>query len=390
MQSDIAKKAISAVNTSEMAYCKFLTPNDTGETGSHQSGIYIAKNSWNILFDVQGQRGTNMDRMVRIRWQEDFYTDSRFIYYGSRTRNEYRITRFGRGFPFLTSDNLGDLFIIIKKTDTDYDAYILSNETEINEFLEAFGMSPAETNRIIERCFTLSPEENVEQEFIDYIQSLTVDFPASIDMATRAREIYYRVFNHFENIRNNPDGELIKWIDMEYRLFRRLEYERYTDIINRGFKCVDDFIDTANIILNRRKSRAGKSLEHHLSAIFENNSLRFTAQAYTEGNKRPDFIFPGQAEYCDLNFSSEKLIFLGAKTTCKDRWRQILNEADRIEKKHLFTLQQGISPAQLNEMKTENVVLVVPDQYINTYPQEFRDGIYSLKKFIQYVREKSV
>jgi hypothetical protein len=30
---------------------------------------------------------------------------------------------------------------------------------------------------------------------------------------------------------------------------------------------------------------------------------------------------------------------LGAKTTCKDRWRQVLTEAIKIPHKHLFTLE---------------------------------------------------
>ena len=31
---------------------------------------------------------------------------------------------------------------------------------------------------------------------------------------------------------------------------------------------------------------------------------------------------------------------LAVKTTCKDRWRQILNEADKIHQVHLFTLRE--------------------------------------------------
>ena len=38
-------------------------------------------------------------------------------YYGQGTRNEYRITRFGRGFPFFQDDNVGDLLIIAKYTE---------------------------------------------------------------------------------------------------------------------------------------------------------------------------------------------------------------------------------------------------------------------------------
>lgn len=34
---------------------------------------------------------------------------------------------------------------------------------------------------------------------------------------------------------------------------------------------------------------------------------------------------------------------LAVKTTCKDRWRQILNEADKIHQVHLFTLGRSFS-----------------------------------------------
>ena len=145
----------------------------------------------------------------------------------------------------------------------------------------------------------------------------------------------------------------------------------------------------ANMVLNRRKSRAGKSLEHHLSAIFDGNEIIYTSQAVTEGNKKPDFIFPSQEAYHDMTFPTDKLISLAAKTTCKDRWRQVINEADRLRDrpKYLCTLQQGISPAQMDEMQSENVILVVPRQYITTYPADRQDRIWTLSKFVSYVRE---
>ncbi len=98
--SEMLDKAIVRVEQSELAFCKFLAANDVGTTGAHQVGIYIPKNSINILFNIPGVRGENKDRHVTIKWQDDFTTASRFIYYGRGTRNEYRITRFGRGFPF--------------------------------------------------------------------------------------------------------------------------------------------------------------------------------------------------------------------------------------------------------------------------------------------------
>ncbi len=141
--------------------------------------------------------------------------------------------------------------------------------------------------------------------------------------------------------------------------------------------------------LNRRKSRAGKSLEHHLAAIFDENGISYTPQAVTEGNKRPDFLFPSECAYHDFAFPASKLASLAAKTTCKDRWRQILNEADRLRdgKKYLCTLQQGISAMQLDEMEAERVVLVVPKPYIQTYPKEKQPGIWTLSKFVDYIKE---
>jgi len=384
----ITESAIQAVSKGKLAYCKFLSSNDTGDTGAHQAGIYIAKNAVSILFDEPGQRGENKDRYVKIRWQDDFETESRFIYYGTGTRNEYRITRFGKGFPFLRSENTGDLFILVQMDYDYYHAYILQTDDDINEFLNAFGMSPADTGKIIQKE-EMAPQTQVDIAIMQFIRELDVDFPSSAEMSEMARKIHYQVYDHEENIIMDPDGEIVSWTELEYKLFRRLELERYGDAIAKGFSSVEQFIDLANVVINRRKSRAGKSLENHLSAIFDGNGLSYEAQPITEGRKRPDFLFPGGDSYHDPFWPTDKLVFLGAKTTCKDRWRQILNEADRIRVKYLFTLQQGISAQQLDEMATENVVLVVPKVYLDSYPKEKQNSIWTLRKFIGYVKEKT-
>ena len=143
------------------------------------------------------------------------------------------------------------------------------------------------------------------------------------------------------------------------------------------------------MVLNRRKSRAGKSLEHHLAAIFDGNRIQYSAQAVTEGNKKPDFIFPSGEAYHNQNFDVKKLVTLAAKTTCKDRWRQVLNEANRMKEspKYLCTLQQGISRAQMDEMQDENVILVVPKPYISSYPRDRQDRIWTLARFVKYIQE---
>ena len=82
------------------------------------------------------------------------------------------------------------------------------------------------------------------------------------------------------------------------------------------------------------------------------------------------------------------MTFLGSKTTCKDRWRQVLNEANRIPNKHLFTLQMGISENQLQEMKDEHLTLVVPKSNINSFSKKYHDIIMALSSYIQLVQNK--
>ncbi|SAC04760.1 Type-2 restriction enzyme EcoRII [Enterobacter hormaechei] len=73
---------------------------------------------------------------------------------------------------------------------------------------------------------------------------------------------------------------------------------------------------------------------------------------------------------------------LAVKTTCKDRWRQILNEANRISPVHLFTLQEGVSQAQYREMQAEGVRLVVPSSIHKKYPEAVRAELMTLGAFI--------
>ena len=281
------------------------------------------------------------------------------------------------------------MIVIVQKNFEEYDSWILNTDYEIEKFLDAFNLSPTETGILIDTK-KFSSELKTEQEILKFISTLEIDFPPAEIMSQVARNIHEKIFNHSENIIQNPDTKLLQWIEMEYTLFRKIEEARYGEKIFHGFNSMQEFIDVANSVLNRRKSRAGKSFENQLKAIFDGNNLHYDSQAVTEANKKPDFIFPSSNAYHDLNYSADKLIVLGAKTTCKDRWRQILNEADRVrgKKKYLCTLQQGISIQQLQEMKSEKVVLIVPRPYIEKYPKEFRQEIFTLSQFINFVKEK--
>lgn len=379
-------QAIKSVQQSKIAFSKYIKANDTGSTGGHQSGFHIHKRAWSLIFDTEGIKGTNKDKFVTIKWQDDFETDSRFIYYGVGTRNEYRLTRFGKGFPFLQDENIGDLLIICKKSNTAYEAFVLQTDHDIENFFSAVNISSNDTNGLIPRHFEQTSEDILLNCFNAYVKSLAIDFPPTFELAEKARNCYFGAYNKTSKaIKTNPDKEILNWLDAEFQLFKVFENDRYAKLIREPFETVEALISSANTVLNRRKSRAGRSLEHHLDKVFRTFELKYDTQATTEGKKKPDFLFPSESKYAERGFDLSKLIVLAAKTTCKDRWRQILNEADKIETKHLFTLQQGISSNQLEEMQKYNVQLVVPKPYLKSFPEAYRTKIFTLENFVSHV-----
>lgn len=387
--NDYVSEAVSLIQQGHKAFFKFIAANETGDTGGHQCGFYIPKDYLTEAFETPCVKGDNQDKKVRIVWNGVVSTESRFVYYGKGTRNEARITSFGRGFEFLKSEYTGAIVVFVKESRNLFHSYVFNAEEEIDEFLGCLGLSPTDANKLIQiGDVRLSPTDQEAMAFSSFIGSLNGAFPSSTEMSAAARKIENLVYDHAEYIQTRPDAKLLSWSEVEYRLFRAVENNRYGGVVAQGFASVEDFLKMANALLNSRKSRAGKSFEHHLAALFSGNELQFEEQVVTEGNKKPDFVFPSSAAYHDASFDERRLVFLAAKTTCKDRWRQILNEADRFKgkTKYLCTLQQGMTKKQINEMTAEKVVLVVPEPYIPDYPLEMRSGILSVDDFIRKVK----
>ncbi|MDK5935244.1 type II restriction endonuclease, partial [Serratia nevei] len=63
-----------------------------------------------------------------------------------------------------------------------------------------------------------------------------------------------------------PDKLLLERREKEYDLFRQVEELHVLDKVKEGFDSVEEFIELANSVSNRRKSRSGKSLEIHLNS----------------------------------------------------------------------------------------------------------------------------
>jgi hypothetical protein len=221
----------------------------------------------------------------------------------------------------------------------------------------------------------------VAQRELRKAQKEGLTFPTTARMAVVAREL-----THVDTA--DDDAMLLHWLESEERIFRAIERILVEAKLSSGFESVDDFIEYSLSTQNRRKSRMGIALQNHLTEIFRRRGLRFDTQIFTENRKRPDFVFPGRAEYLDEDFPQDKLVMLAAKSTCKERWPQILTEAARIPIKHLCTLDTAISEEQSAEMDRRGVCLVVPAGLQVTYSLTQRGALMSLAEFVSFVADR--
>ena len=192
-----------------------------------------------------------------------------------------------------------------------------------------------------------------------------------------------------------PDATLMHWMEQEESLFRIYERHIVQKRLKAGFgddgQDVDDFISFSLSVQNRRKSRVGHAFEGHLECLFNLHDLKFEQGRgkgkVTENNKRPDFIFPSFAAYHNESFPTASLMMLGAKTTLKDRWRQVPSEANRISEKHLVTMEAAISKTQFEEMSSQQLQLVVPTPIQSTYSDDVKSQLMDVHGFIRMIRD---
>jgi hypothetical protein len=218
------------------------------------------------------------------------------------------------------------------------------------------------------------------------LEQLLLRFPGGFP-ATREFSAFARSLSQID-VHDSPDAALSNWLNLEDRAFRLFENHWLASAIEAGFANVDEFIRFSLSVQNRRKARAGYALENHLVELFRRLGIDCSYNVVTEHASRPDFIFPGIDPYRDNEFPVERLTMLGAKTTCKDRWRQVLAEATRIPEKHLCTLEPGISVSQTDEMQGSNLQLVVPGAIFSSYTETQQTWLMSISDFVALVKER--
>lgn len=343
-------------------------------------------------------------------------TDGNVTWYDSRanhaTRSEHRL--------FYSSSDVskkfceGDLLLIGKKIDGDILVLAVEGGSTIeNQILWLFGIEEDNLNRFLYKDIEGNSQSdsklNFTSRFIlselgieiketdeNYLDLIISKFGEEKLPSTSIFSDFARSTMPEVSAIENPDQALFDWMEREEVLFRT--FERY--LINKKIKDkifdingnvdVDSFFSFSLSVQNTRKSRAGQALENHLEKVFIDNKINYSREKQTEKRKKPDFVFPNIEAYHDQNFNESLLTMLGAKSTCKDRWRQVLSEANKIKEKHLFTLEPSISSNQTEEMKASNLQLVVPRQIFGTYNQEQQKWLMDLNQFLSLTKQREL
>lgn len=381
----VSLAAAGALERAEHALVKWVTPNDAGTTGSHQAGFHLAVDTWPLFFDRPGQDGEQFDREVSVRWSGHGETSSRAVWYGRRSRSEYRLTRFGRGFPFRGEQHVGSLLVIAPTVDDDtFDAFVLTTDEEITGFLAATGLGGADVGGLVRR--RPDPDLCLDRE-IEAFMAQHRDFPSTTVMAAAARRVSQRCLG---TRAGRPDEAIVRWTEVEFRLFRALEDRDFTDRLREGpITDVTRLVELALPFMNRRKSRAGRSFEHHFAACLDAADLPYTAQATTEGTSTVDFVFPSEDAYADPSHPADRLVACGAKTSTRERWRQVLDEADRVDERFLLTLQP-VPLSTIEQMAERGLQLVVPRPNQTDFGRAAAERLWSVDRFLGHVRDTVV
>jgi hypothetical protein len=234
----------------------------------------------------------------------------------------------------------------------------------------------------------------LEEQAPNYLDEMLLKFGGTFP-TTQIFSAYARATLRDVSARENADTALVVWMEREEVLFRTLERHLLGDQLQQlqrrsAEMDPDAFMKLSMSFQQRRKSRAGSALENHVEAVFSAHGVTYSRTAVTENNLKPDFVLPSIRFYRDPLFPSARLTMLAAKTTCKDRWRQIINEASRIDIKHLLTLEPRISSNQTAEMLSEHVQLVLPESLHSTYTAEQAKWLMTVGEFIDLAKQRQI
>ncbi|AWT13131.1 type II restriction endonuclease [Stenotrophomonas maltophilia] len=389
------------VARSERLFLKKLSRNDASwadEGGGHQSGFYVPRDVRESDFFPELRARKDLPHIYEAVcpsfWpQTGEVREASGIKYYSNKRSECHFTRIpAELFSGLSPASwlLGGAlrepeggahhwFVVIDSASGD--AELLESRLNIQSDFHFGLFSPSD----LKQASSIESKEAEEliQEIDTALRSGSIDalvakyakLPSPEKLAGEARNTFLttvraKTFDPW-TIKKPGDALMRVSRDIEFSIYRRHElrmraveiakvladHDRVATAAVQGFPSMDSIFLSAS---QQRKSRAGKSFESHLAAMLKAGGVRFEAQAIL-GQRRPDFVLPDQATVA-LNTSRgyEEAAILSAKTTLRERWKQITHERFNCAI-FLATVDDRVSKEALEDLRKAEITLVVPE-----------------------------
>ena len=415
-------KIQSLVSSSNELFVKKLSRNDTSwadDTRKHQAGFYIPrqireKGFFPSLVANNPDKPHIFHAELSVLWPQTGEATLSGMRHYSNKGPETHFTRLPHAlFRDLTPASLllaGKLSSPI--SDCGYWIVILDSADEEAELLETvldirsdfhFGLFQPS---LFEEASRLRQDE--KQELIERLQhairngtlEMVVreygELPQPHVIAKEARDqwLHANGLDRFDPwVIANP-GDAIMEIsrDIEYTLYRQYELRRRSAelvavLTGKGdlvTAVVNHFPDIDRVLLSasqQRKTRAGRSFEHHISASLYAGRIRFVEQAVT-GGRRPDFVMPDLETLNSHGRSAIEALVLAAKTTLRERWKQVSSEKLNCEV-FLATVDDRVAATSIDEMAEAGIRLIVPESLKSSSETDYRplSNVISFREF---------
>jgi hypothetical protein len=170
----------------------------------------------------------------------------------------------------------------------------------------------------------------------------------------RAMERFHYPAKYVDAIRNQRNQETIpaEWDELETAVAESLQR----------------ILEISKSVTQSRRSRAGNSFEWYLAFLLDRYEIPYDRES---GTRRVDFrIWPG---------NSNREAVLSAKTTARERWKQIHDNS------YFITLDRGVTESKLEKVKEKGIRIVVPESDKSDVAQYNGEAnVFSFSSFLRH------
>lgn len=394
--------------TSDKISIKKLSRNDRGwawePKQGKQDGIYISGELRGDFFPpdsgvpVRADKPHIRDMLVPVGWPQaplDEQRDARYVRYTNKG-GETHLTRIPRSlFAAAGPASLLVLGRTSQLPELEFKALLVDSGSAVYGLLESrFDLRPDFMAGVFESpADTALPAREVDelQMFIDEaVDAVTTgrlhlllqkyaEMPAAETLSNQSRQLW---LDQNPRCTLNPmtlekPGDAVRSIvsGIEFDLYRQHEVRtRGAKLIklllgdgavptvgSMVTRLVRDFSGFYSEILNasqQRKARVGTGFETHIRSLLDAGDVPYAEQRVVS-SFRPDFVLPNVELY---QASSPHALVLSAKTTLRERWKQVTMEKRNCPV-YLATMDEKVSVASVRMMKEHDVYLVVPEAF---------------------------